>query len=89
MLKLTILRTWRGFSVGDTIQRPGGVADILIRRGIAELADADDAPPKKQAAKKPTAKKRTAKKRTAKATPKPTKAATKRRRPKPQRRTKR
>lgn len=46
IMKLIALRSWRRLRPGDQFERTDGVANVLIRRGIAKVYEAPQ-PPKK------------------------------------------
>lgn len=39
MHRIKLLKPWSFYSPGAILVRPGGIADLLIRRGIAERID--------------------------------------------------
>ena len=38
-MKVRFLREWKGYRIGRVIDPPRGQADLMLRRGIVELAD--------------------------------------------------
>lgn len=42
-MKIKLLKSWGLANVGDVLNPPPGVAQLLIQRGIAELYDGEEA----------------------------------------------
>ena len=40
-MRIKCVRDWRGYRVGETVDRPDGMANVLIKRGFFEEVEAE------------------------------------------------